>query len=459
MSECSLMRRAGRAGLALATAALPLLGAGPAWALQPLDEFVSAARSANLDNREAQATAQQRTEEGRQAWTKLAPTATAKATYTHNQFLSTATVPTGQVVKGQPVLETLTFAPIDQLDAVFALNVPIVDVGSWIRIGAGGVTADAARARAQGTGLDVEKAVVQGYYQVVAAEATLAAAEKALATARESQAIVATRREAGTASDLDTERARADVERQRQIVASAEQARAVARRALESLTGVTPSEGTTPLPEDGLAEEPALAALEPSVRDLPSVRAAALDARAADKTADAAWTALAPTIAGNATEHVTNAPGFGHVGTWSIAVAATWNVDVSTVYAAKALGAARAAADVREKRAMVNARDALHTDWQAVRADVARARAAKAEAEASERAAELAHERYKAGAATQLDVQQADRDAFQGEVAYIQTLADLAYARAAVRLDSGRPRGAPGPSAPPPPPPPPEGGR
>ena len=49
-----------------------------------------------------------------------------------------------------------------------------------------------------------------------------------------------------------------------------------------------------------------------------------------------------------------------------------------------------------------------------------------------------------AGAATQLDVQQADRDAFSVEVARIQAQADLAYARASVRLGSGRPRGAGG---------------
>ena len=51
----------------------------------------------------------------------------------------------------------------------------------------------------------------------------------------------------------------------------------------------------------------------------------------------------------------------------------------------------------------------------------------------------LAHERYLAGTATTLDVQQAGRDALNGEVARIQAHANLAYARALVRLDSGRP--------------------
>ena len=111
----------------------------------------------------------------------------------------------------------------------------------------------------------------------------------------------------------------------------------------------------------------------------------------------------------------------------------------STIFAAKAQSAAKEAALVRELRAQQNARDDLHTAYQEVRAQLAKVRAAEAEAEASTRAAQLAHDRYLAGAAMMLDVQQAERDALNSEVARIQAHADLAYARALVRLDSGRP--------------------
>src|SRR5262249_17245114 len=153
-----------------------------------------------------------------------------------------------------PPPSPFTFTPTDQLDASFTLNLPLIDAGAWLRVGASSATADAAQARAQATDLDVEKSVVRAYYQVVFDEASLAAAERALATSRESQAVVATRREVGSAGVLDVERARAEVERRRQIVASAEQARAVDRRALQTLTGLPPSEGTVPLPEDGLGD-------------------------------------------------------------------------------------------------------------------------------------------------------------------------------------------------------------
>src|SRR5262249_43287322 len=160
-----------------------------------------------------------------------------------------------------------------------------------------------------------------------------AAAQQALGTAQENQGIVKTRREAGAASDLDVERARAEVERAKQVVASADQARAVSRRSLESLTGITPTEGTLPLPEDGLGDEPDLAALEPAIAKHPAVRAAALETKAADKNANAAWAALAPTVAGNATERLTNAIGFGYAASWSIAVSATWTIDPSNYFA------------------------------------------------------------------------------------------------------------------------------
>jgi outer membrane protein TolC len=433
-----------RAALVMA-AALPLVTLAPeARALQPLDEFAAAAKGRNFDNREAQATAEQRRQEARVAWARIGPSVVAKGSYTRNEYPAIVSFPqcpaTGPCPLPPPTI-TATITAVDQLNASFTLNLPIVDVGAWHRVGGATATAEAARIRTEATGLDVEKAVVRGYYQVVAYEATLAAAVQALETAKTNQTIVATRREGGAASELDTERARAEVERARQVVATAEQARAVGRRTLETLTGLTPSEGSVPLPDDGLGSEPDLASLEPAVTGLPTVRAAAKETRAADKAASAAWAALAPTVSANAVEQLTNATGFtGKVGYWTATVAATWTIDPANYFTAKAQSSARTVAEVREKRVEQQAKDDLHTAWQEVRADVARARAAKAESEASARAARLARERYQAGAATQLDVQQADRDAFNSEVARIGAQADLAYARAAVRLDSGRPR-------------------
>jgi outer membrane protein TolC len=420
---------------------MAVIGAAwPASALQPLAAFVASARTANLDAREAQATVDQRANEERQAAWKLGPNVTVRGTYTRNQYNAVFPEPVYSARGRQVGTEDLTILPYNQVDGYFTLTVPLVDVGAWDRLGAAGVTLGAARARAGATALEVEKAVTRAYFQVVASEAVLTAARSALATAKESDAVVETRRAAGTASDLDSERARAEVERQAQVVATANQVCLVARRSLQSLTGLTPSEASVPLPNDPLVEEPTLLTLEAKLSELPSVRAAELDTEVAARNESSAWAALYPTLSASAIEHLTNATSFtGQVATYQIVGTATWTLDPSSVFAARAQGAIKEATKVRELRAKLNARDDLHAAFQEVRAQLAKARAAEAEAKASARAAQLAQERYLAGSATTLDVQQAQRDALNSEVARIQAHADLAYARALIRLDSGRP--------------------
>jgi outer membrane protein TolC len=72
-----------------------------------------------------------------------------------------------------------------------------------------------------------------------------------------------------------------------------------------------------------------------------------------------------------------------------------------------------------------------------VRTDIARSRAARVQAEVSARAAEHALERYRVGEGTQLDLLQAQRDAFAAEAGRIQADADLVDARAQLRLAAG----------------------
>ena len=84
-------------------------------------------------------------------------------------------------------------------------------------------------------------------------------------------------------------------------------------------------------------------------------------------------------------------------------------------------------------------RQRLHGNFRRVEAGVAKSRAARAQADAAARAASLSSDRYAAGVATQLDVTQAQRDAFLASAAKIQADADLAFARASLRLAAGVP--------------------
>ena len=59
-------------------------------------------------------------------------------------------------------------------------------------------------------------------------------------------------------------------------------------------------------------------------------------------------------------------------------------------------------------------------------------------AEAATQALTRARDRYGAGVASQLDVLQADRDAFQAELNVIQARFELASARASLKLSAGQ---------------------
>jgi outer membrane protein TolC len=332
---------------------------------------------------------------------------------------------------------TAVITPQDQIDAVFSLSVPLIDAGSWRRIGGARATADAARERANAAKLDVQKSVARTYFQYVAACALVAAAEQSRDAAKENEQVVSLRHNAGLASDLDLARASADTDRARQSISDAELTRELAARSLETLTGLWPSGPVPPL-DDNLAEEAALASWQRTSATLPQVRAAELDLVAAQKSASAAWLAYVPTLSGTVTEHLTNAPGFGQPAAFLAALSLAFRADLVTLYNARALSAATAVSAVRSERTRRDAEDQIFNAWSQIRAYLVRSRAARSQRESTKLAATLSHRRYAAGTATQLEVIQAERDAFSAEVARIQADADLAYSRVLLRLSSGQ---------------------
>ena len=100
---------------------------------------------------------------------------------------------------------------------------------------------------------------------------------------------------------------------------------------------------------------------------------------------------------------------------------------------------ARADAErAREARTFLSSGDAIHQQWNTVVAGIARSRGARAGRQAAFEAAAQAQTRCAVGNVTQLDLLQAQRDAFIADVNRIQADAELANARAQLRLASGR---------------------
>lgn len=404
-------------------------------ALQPLSEFVQTAKARNFDAREQAAVLAQRDEEASQAWWKLAPTVTATGTYTHNEFAAIATIPVGNPAAGQT--QSVTIMAQNQLDAIFTASLPIVDVGSWERIGAARRTAAAAKTQLQATELEVQRAVAQAYYQVVANEAVLRSSNERRDTAKANLEFVRTRNAAGVAPELDLKRATAELESANQDVTEAEYQLRIARRSLATVSGLEPSAGGVELSDDTSAEAP-LESFGVTTSDLPSVRAAAETARAADRNADATRAALYPTLSFNATEHVTNAPGFGQSPYYQLVGTLTWHFDGSVLPQTRAAERAADAAHVQEDRARREAEDTLFNDYQGVLRQIEKTRAARAQRDSSDLAANIARQRYGAGTATYLDVLTAERDDFVAQVGLIQAAADLAYARLALHIAAGQ---------------------
>ena len=416
--------------LSFAAALALLLVPLPAFALQPLEVFLAAAPRNSVDALESRANVEQQRAQADLAFGRVLPGLSARGSLTRNQYDSIIDLgpPAGQV----------TVVPLTQFDGAVTLTVPLIDAAGFQRVAAARTSTRAADGQLASIKLQIEAAVAQDYYQLVANLALATASQKALEVSRESLRLAKNRHDAGVAPELDLDRARADLEQQNQQVSAAGLQVALATRALETASGVAPEAATAEPLDDDLHPEGPLASAEASLEQLPSVAAAMELTRAAGEQADAQRLTWLPTLAGTLAERGTSSPGFtGHNFSWQAVLALSWAVDLTTPANIHAQDAAFSAARAREQRARLFARDGIHRQWETVNASIARSRSARSGRAAADRAASSARDRYQAGTITQLELLQAQRDAFSAEVSRIQADADLVNARAQLRLATG----------------------
>jgi outer membrane protein TolC len=400
--------------------------------LQPLATFISSSHTKNPSNLEAAAAVRERDAQADALTGALLPAATAQGVYTRNQYEAAVALPGGPEI---------IITPRDGLDAFFTLDVPIIQLELWGQRAAAKTLSKAAAARRDFTQLTVEENVTRAYYELLGHEAALRSTKQGLEVAENLRRLVSTRVDVGIASNLDLQRAIAEVARREQELAVAEQNVAIARRELESLSRTTPEAATDAdfVPDDLREEGPLSSWLKPNNDDLVSVRPSVLDTEAARQSRRAAQAAWLPTVGGQAQEHLTNATGFtGRSSIYTLSVAATWRLDFTLAPNVRERTAVLSGATAREDQARRDADDAIFNAWQQVRANIERARAARPQVEAATLALTLARDRYENGVATQLDVIQAQRDQLEAEIASIQAQANLRYARALLRLVSRR---------------------
>jgi len=409
-----------------------LASARPAHATQPLDAFLEGARAGSFDSREASATERQRAAEADAALGRLTPAFSARGVYTRNQREVSAQLPN--------LPERLVITPLNQLDAVLQLDVPIIDLANYHRYKAARALAESASAQRDATSIDVARNVARAYYQFLGASALVRSANESIGAADANQKNVEVRQSAGAATDLDVERASANVARARQDLADAELGAALSGRSLETLSGLSPLASDGTFQEDDLHREGPLQAWLDLASHGPAQRVAARAREAAEQSGKAASSSLLPTLSGNAQERISNATGFaGQAATYSLQLVLGWRLDYGLLASDRAQEASVEAQQVRLERTERALADATFEAYQRVEAGIAKSVAARAQSSSAKRAVELAQDRYGIGAATQLDVTQAQRDAFLASAARIQADSELAFARAALRLAAGVP--------------------
>lgn len=395
-----------------------------------LDALITASRSHHADLHAARAALAQARSQADEARARLLPSFTATGSYTRNEIevVFRSTAPDGSMVQR-------TITPYDQLDARFALTVPILDASSWAGFFSAEASGDAAAAREALATDDVEVAVTQLYFQLVGGRALRQVAERTLAVARQAHVFASARHEVGLAPIAEVARAEAEVHRAEQSIQEAELAVLLAERNLANLTGVElAGRALPPIEEETGAAPGALETHLAHLSDAPPVRAAALDVLAAERSMHAGWLAFVPTVAGTASERVTNAVGFGPSSSWNLGLTATWTLDFLRPAQVGTREAALSAARARLERAEQQARLQIEDAWHRAQALSARAATAEAVLASSTRAAEDTRARYEVGVASQLELLTAERDLFAAEVGRVQALADLAVARATLRI-------------------------
>src|SRR5581483_8677493 len=115
----------------------------------------------------------------------------------------------------------------------------------------------------------------------------------------------------------------------------------------------------------------------------------------------------------------------------------SWRLDAPTVLSMGVAASQERTAELVAERVRLQSRDQIFNDWQRLNAALSKIDAAKSQVEATQRAAQVSRDRYAAGAATQVDVIQAERDLFSAEVSMIQAQTDLGSARLSLRISAG----------------------
>ena len=277
--------------------------------------------------------------------------------------------------------------------------------------------------------ISLVSAVATSYLSLLADDALLDVTAQTLATREESLKLAKLRFDNGAASELDYRQAESLLEGARATLAQQQRQRALDENALVLLLGQPlPAELPAGLPQAGLAQAAVLPAGLPSelLERRPDVRAAEQQLLAANANIGAARAAFFPRISltGNAGTASSELSGLFKSGTWAITGTAQL---LQTIFDAGRNQSNLELARTNREIAVAQYEKAIQTAFREVADALAgratlgeQLRAQQAVVQATETTLRLADLRYRNGAASYLDVLDAQRSLFTARQAVLQ---------------------------------------
>jgi len=384
----------------------------------------------------AAAQARSRAEEAsalvRQSAAPLLPTLTATGSYTVNRDQAALPrPPTGQLLYIQ-AYETLA--------ASGTLRLPLLVPTAWADLAAARHGAASAEAGAEAARLGLRLAVVQGAWLETSGEEVVAAAERALATARDQARSARRAVDAGLQPPLSALASETQAVRREGDLVGARAALERAQLALGVLLGRADRVRIPmSLPAPAPAEEPGALGAAALLRR-PEVRAQAEALAAAESQETSARLRFLPVLAASGSLFAQDVPlPTGHKDGWQVMVTLSWPLyDGGLRYGKRRqanaqLAAARATAEAARLQVIQEVQDGARD----VAVATERLRLAEQQRKLAADAAGSAKRSFEAGVASSLDVVDANDRLYQSDVGLADAHARLGVARAALSRAAG----------------------
>ena len=404
-----------------------------------LDEALREAQARNLDLVAARARLDQSKELHWKAFSGYLPQVTASGTFTHNdQPDVTISIPTGPTTS-----ETVLIQKQDQLAAQIQATQAIFAPQAWFGIAAARAGERLATDNVESARRDVLFGVAQVYYGAAGAKQVVTIQERQLAIALDHERDAKVRYDAGASPKITLLRAQIDRTRAEQDLKRAQNSYQSAKVALATLLDRERADFEVEVPPSPPPPENPEALRDEAPRARPDVQAAQEQVTVNENNQRGTLMRYLPTLGAFGRYQYANVTGFtGNTTSWAVGLALNWNI----------LDGFLRESDLRENRARVREAEAnrdgaalrARSEVESARLDldsaVANRQKAKEQLALARENQNLVNVNYKAGAATYLEVSDANLALLTAELSQVSEslnadLATLRLLKAAGKFD------------------------